>query len=239
MRKILTTFLLLALAVAGHAQEKQFHQEQIMGRNWIVLEMDDLKKNTVDNYMHANTYTRYSMDSFVFQVCREPVFGSHNINWNLSKGNLLQMDNVVYRIEELTDSTMTIVNPKVLRIKFIEEGYMSCLVAKPAAIDSFNNKPVYKASVYLSPHYEFSLLTMLPKDLDGVEPGRYTFSFIVTDRGQLGNIVISPQLPQKFEREIIKKLESTSRNWSPAYLCGMHVQALVHFIFEYKGVVHY
>ena len=238
MRKILTAFLLFGLAVAGHAQQQQFHQEQIMGRNWIVLEMDDLKKNTVDNYMHANRYTRYSMDSFVFQVCREPVFGSRNINWSLSNGNLLKMENVVYQIEELTDSTMTIVNPKVVRIKFIEEGYMSCLVSKPAAIDSFNNKPVYKASVYFSPHNEFSLLTMLPKNLDGVKPGKYTISFIVTDRGELGNIVISPQLPQKFETEIITTLESTSRNWTPAYLCGTPVHALVHFIFEYNGVVH-
>jgi hypothetical protein len=235
MKKILTAFLLLALAVPGHAQEKQFRQEQIMGRSWIVLEMDDLKKDTVVNYMRANRYTRYSMDSFVFQICREPVFGNENNNWNLSHGNLLQLGMAMYEIEELNDSIMTIVQPNVLRTKFINEAYMSCLIARPAAIDTFNNKPLYKSSIYLSPHGEGSFLHLTLHHLDKEKAGNYSISFIVTENGELGSIVIDPAFTDKCRKALLQEMKISSGHWTPAVLCGIPVQTLVVYSFRYRG----
>lgn len=131
MEKIFIAFLLLALAVPGHAQQKQFRQEQIMGRN---------------------------------------------------------------------------------------------------------NKPLYESSIYLSPHYENSFFDLTLLQLYKEKAGKYTFSFIVTEKGELGSIVVDPALSEKARTTLLQKLKISSGNWTPAVLCGTPVQTLVSYSFRYGGI---
>ena len=228
MNKLLTAFLLLTLATPGHAQ-----QEKITGKNWIVQEWDYLKNDSVVDYNYEQLYARFSFDSFVFQICQEPVFGNTNHNWSMD-GKMLKLGEVEYEIEKLTDTSMVIVLPKISRIKFINEAFVSCLFGSPEATGNFMGKPLYPASRYVCPHYEISFQGLLKNELEKLRYGKYTFNFIVTDKGELGNILITPSLPKKAEKAFLQALAASNGHWTPAAICGAPVSSMVTYELNYR-----
>lgn len=230
MRKIFIATLLLGFALACRSQ-----QEKIAGKNWIVQEKDYLKNDSIVEYFDEGLYSRFSFDSFVFQICYEPAFGNTNHNWSID-GKRLKLGEVEYDIEKLTDTSMVIVLPKKIRIKFINEAYITCLFDSPEATGNFLGKPLYTASLYFCPHYELSFQQLLKKDLEKLKYGNYTFNFIVTDKGELGNILITPSLPKKVEKVFLQALAASDGHWTPAAICGTPVSATVTYVLYYKSL---
>ncbi len=228
MKKHLIIALLLSLGFAGHAQ-----QEKIAGKTWIVQEIHDLKKNAVVVMMDSGRYQRFAFDSFVVQICYEPFFGNHNINW-YADGKRLKLGMAMYEIESLTDTSMVIVQPGVLRLSFLSETYLGCRTPRSQAIDSFNGKPVYISTKYVCPHYERSFYSVMFDAFDGQKAGVYDFTFIVTDDGSVGNVVMSPSVSGKFLKRLLQAFNSTDHHWTPAYACGKPIQTQVEYKFVYK-----
>jgi hypothetical protein len=230
MRKIFIAFVLLGVALACRCQ-----QEKIAGKNWIVQERDYLKNDSIVEYFNEGIYSRFSFDSYVFQICYEPVFGNTNHNWSMD-GKRLKLGDVEYEIEKLTDTSMIIVLPKVDRIKFVNEAYISCLFESPKPIGNFIGKPLYPASTYVCPHYERSFYDLLKSERDKLKHGDYTFNFIVTDKGELGNILITPSLPKKVEKVLLQALAASDGYWTPAAICGSPVSTTVTYVLYYKSL---
>ena len=229
MRKILIATLLLGFALACRSQ-----QEKIAGKNWIVQEKDFLKNDSIVDYFNEELYSRFSFDSFVFQICGEPVFGNPNHNWSVD-GKNLKLGQAEYEIEKLNDTSMIIVLPKVFRIKFLNEVYLSCLFKRPDSIGTFMGKPLYPATVFVCPHYERSFRALLLGEWTRLKHGNYTFNFVVTDKGELGNILITPSLPKKVEDIFLHAMAMSNGHWLPAGICGVPVCTTVTYEFNYTA----
>jgi hypothetical protein len=228
MKQHLVISVLIGLAFTGHAQ-----QEQIAGKNWIVQESTDLKKNAVVVSMDSGSYRRFAFDSFVVQVCYEPFFGSRNVNW-YADGKHLKLAMAMYEIESLTDTSMVIVQPGVMRTRFLSEAYLGCRTPHSDPIDTFNGKPVYVSTKFICPHYELSFYQLMHTAFQDEKPGLYDITFVVTDHGSIGNVVMSPSPSKKFQKRLLESLNASDHHWTPAYACGKPIQTRVEYKFIYK-----
>jgi hypothetical protein len=229
MKKLFIACLFLGFALTCRCQ-----QEKIAGKNWIVQERDYLKNDSIVDYFSEGLYSRFSFDSFVFQICFEPVFGNENHNWSMD-GKRLKLGEAEYEIEKLNDTSMIIVLPKLIRIKFINEAHISCLFKSPDSIGTFMGKPLYPASPFVCPHYERSFRALLLGEWKKLKYGDYNFNFIVTDKGELGNVLITPSIPQAVEKIFLHAMALSNGHWVPAAICGKPVCTTVTYEFNYAA----
>jgi hypothetical protein len=83
------------------------------------------------------TYTRYSFSKNVVYICFSPGWNDNKHTWNLS-GNKLTIGVSTYIVENLTDSTLTIVIPGFRRIILDDEEYLIRKSASSNPNDLYN-----------------------------------------------------------------------------------------------------
>lgn len=224
--------LTLALSFSGHCQETKD-----ICKNWIVVEIADLKANTIPFSITKGNYQRYSFDSLGMEVCGSPLFGSLSNTWSLD-GDHLKLAMAEYKIELLTDSAMVIVQPSVLRTKLVNEAYLACHGPEPKQVDAFEGNPVYEATQYLTPHCEWQFLK-LTRGVDVDRSATFLISFIVTDNGEVKRIQVLEGVSKKADKQVTAAFAKTNRQWSPATFCGRRITTLVKVKVKFNGVEHW
>jgi hypothetical protein len=229
MKIFILSILVLSISSAPFAQSKKLLQ-----RSWVRYEVQNLSaKETAPDTL----YTRYTFDKSSLYISFYPGWDDYKVNWNLKK-NGLAINFDTYRIEELTDSSLTIALDGFRRVRFWAEDYLCQQDKYLILLDSFNNKPLYKATNYITPRYakHISLQTVLQKNLEGhnIKKAAYFMAtFIVNDKGSIENVRVVNSINQEFDNDVIQLIKKTSGSWIPANFKGMPIQTQTFYDIKY------
>ena len=224
--------LFLAYSLSGHCQETKD-----ICKHWIVLEITDLKANTIPFSIARGSYRRYSFDTLGMEVCGSPLFGSIYNNWSLD-GDHLKLAMAEYKIELLTDSSMVIIQPNVQRTKLVNEAYLACHGPEPKQVDTFDGKAVFEATKYLTPHCNEPFLK-LGKDIEVERAATFFVAFIVTDNGEVKRIQVLEGVSKKADKQVIAAFAKSNGQWSPAIFCGKRIATLVKVKVKFNGMEYF
>lgn len=221
----LTVFI--TLASLGQNQKK-------IQKSWIKTEIINLSGTETEP---DTLYIRYSFDKSILYISFYPGWDDYKQEWVID-GNNLRIGFDTYKIEELTDTTLTIALKGFRRLKFSSEEYLSNQEKNLISLGDFNGKPLYKANNYITPRYskKTSLPTIIQKHLEGynIKKANYFLAtFIVNTEGKIENVKIVKGITDGFDKEVIKQLLKTSKDWQPAYFKGKPIQTQMVYEIKY------
>jgi len=182
-------------------------------------------------------YTRYTFDKSKLYISFYPAWDDYQQQWSSNKDNLtIGFD--TYHIEVLTDTSLVIKLDGFRKFSFLAEDYLSNKEKNLDSIGVYNGKPLYKANNFITPRYlkGKSLRELLQKNTGGYnirKAIRFLLTFIVTENGKIENIKVVKSITYGFDNEIIKQLQSTSKDWKAAKYKSSAIQTEMFFEIKY------
>jgi hypothetical protein len=222
-----------SFSTAGFSQ----HSKKIQ-KSWIKISTENLSPTEI---APDTLYARYSFDKSALHISFYPGWDDYQRNWSADEDNLtIGFD--TYHIDELTDSTLVIQLAGFRKFSFLSEDYLSSQEELLDSIGTYNGKPLYKANDYITPRYlkGKSLSALLQKntaDYNIKKAYHFLLTFIVTENGKIENIKIVKGITYGFDNEIIKQLQSTSKDWKPARFKSNAIQTEMFYEIKYIGPV--
>ncbi len=186
-------------------------------KSWVKISTENLSQTEIGP---DTLYTRYTFDKSKLYISFYPGWDDFQLEWSANKDNLtIGFD--TYHIEELTDSSLVIKLDGFRKFSFLAEEYLSNQEQYLDSIGVYNGKPLYKANNFITPRYlkGKSLSELLQKNTEGYnikKANRFLLTFIVTETGKIENIQVVKGITYGFDNEIIKHLQSTSKDWKAA-----------------------
>jgi hypothetical protein len=228
LKSSLYFFCLLVISLTSFCQAKK----QIL-KSWIKREIYSLPDNArIDDTL----YTRYSFQKNRVYISFYPGWNENPQEWALS-GNKLTIGMADYNIVEITDSTLTISQPGFRRVILDDENYLNQKSESPPELAPFNNKPLYKATQYITPRYKRDgLRNFIGQNLEGYNIRKaitFLAYFIVKEDGGVDSIQIINGISYGFDAEVINKLKKTSKDWTPAVYKGQPIQTQMMYSIKY------
>src|SRR5688500_11901210 len=115
MRKLLLLKLLILLGSVSYSQ----NQNKIQ-KSWIMKSYENLSNRAVES---DTLYTRYDFTKSVLHISFYPAWNDHKQPWSI-KGDNITIGFDTYKIEELSDTSLTISLSGFRRAKFLAEEYL-------------------------------------------------------------------------------------------------------------------
>lgn len=229
MKHIILLGLIFFVSLYSYPQ----NQNKIL-KSWIKSETINLSDKPFDP---DTLYTRYTFERSTLYISFYPAWDDFKQKWSVN-GNNLTIGFDTYKIEELTDTSLTIALEGFRRLKFLSEDYLSTQEKNLIQIGEFKGKPLYKATSFITPRYskKTSLKDFIQKNLEGYNIKKATYflaTFIVTEEGKIENIQIVQGITDGFNNEIIKQLLKTSKDWKPAQFLGKPIQTQMFYDIKY------
>ena len=221
-------FCLLMTSQISFCQAKK----QIL-KSWIKREIYALPD---DIRLDDTIYTRYSFQKNRVYISFYPGWNENPQEWVLND-NKLTIGMAHYNVDEITDSTLTISQPGFRRIILDDENYLNQKAQSPPVLPAFDNKPLYSATLYITPRYKKDgLRGFIAENLEGYNIRKaitFLASFIVKEDGSVDSIQIINGISSGFDAEVINRLKKTSKDWTPATYNGQPIQAQMTYSIKY------
>jgi hypothetical protein len=208
-----------------HAQDKK-----MLMKSWIKQKIVGLQPGA---YTRDTIYTRLTfIDNDFCVVSSNPLWNTETVDW-ATKGDFLKVGLVIYHVDTLTDSTLVLSEPGRRRIYFTDEKLLSndsSLLIKDSV---WNGEPVYKATARITPRYgigEFNRMVLgalhnYDLDMDI----KFKATFIVGKDGSVNDVQVISGSKDKYDKAMVKAIESSSNDWTPATVYGRTIQTRVTF----------
>lgn len=229
MKQILLYTLVFLIALPSFGQ----HQKQLQ-RSWIKMKAENLSANEI---APDTSYTRYTFTKANLYISLYPGWDDYIQNWSVTGDNITTRYDT-YKIEELTDTSLTISLEGFRRFKFLSEEYLGSQEINLIPLGQYNNKPLYKANNFITPRYakRTSLYNMIQKNVERFrikKAAHFMATFVITQTGKLEHIQIVNGITEAFDGEIIKQLNKTAKDWKPAYYKGDPIQTQMFYEIKY------
>lgn len=228
MKSFLFLFLFSMSLLSGMAQQKPTLQ-----KSWIKVSTENLSDKPI---APDTLYTRFA-------------FGKHEVKFSFYPGwddyrqpltrqnNDLTIGFDTYQIEELSDTSLTIALAGFRRYRFLAEEYLNSKDENLQALGEYNGKPLYRANRYITPRYKREgLRDEMQKNLEDYHDGKAAYflaTFIVTMEGKVEHVQIVRSISEGFDREFVRQLLKTSKDWQPATFKGQPVQTQMSYDIKY------
>jgi hypothetical protein len=229
MKRTLIFTLLFLLLIQTFAQNQKLIQ-----RSWVKTSIENLSANPTDP---DTLYTRYTFDKNSLKISFYPGWDSYKQTWAVNDKELvIGYDH--YKIETLNDSVLVFSLEGFRRFMFMAEEYLSRQEKYLVPVGEYKGKPLFKANDYITPRYsgKESLRDYIQKNVGGYNIKKASYflaTFIITGEGKVENIKIVKGITEGFDKEIIKQLLKTSKNWRPAYFAGKPIQTEMSYDIKY------
>jgi len=203
-------------------------------KSWVKMSVENLSQTEI---APDTMYTRYTFDKSKLYISFYPAWDDYQQQWSSNKDNLtIGFD--TYHIEVLTDTSLVIKLDGFRKFSFLAEDYLSNKEKNLDSIGVYNGKPLYKANNFITPRYlkGKSLRELLQKNTGGYnirKAIRFLLTFIVTENGKIENIKVVKSITYGFDNEIIKQLQSTSKDWKAAKYKSSAIQTEMFFEIKY------
>lgn len=229
MKHALLYSVAICIAIASFSQNQEMIQ-----KGWIKTATENLSQRKADP---DTLYTRYTFDKYTLYISFNPGWDEYKQTWSIVEDSLI-IGSSIYKIEELTDTSLTIEIGGFRRLKFLSEEYLSSQDKNLVLSGEFNGRPLYKANNYITPRYskKTSLRDIIQKSVEGYNVKKAAYflaTFIVDEEGKVENVQIVKGITEGFDNEIIKQLLKTSKNWKPAYFKGKPIQTQMFYDIKY------
>jgi hypothetical protein len=180
---------------------------------------------------------RYTFEKSKVYISFYPAWETYTLDWSVT-GNFVTIGFATYNIEELTDTSLTIMQEGFTRIKFLTEEYLNSKENNLIPAGEVNGKPFYKANKIVTPRYEkkASLYDVLKKNTDGYNMKKeayFLLTFVISEEGKVENVKVEQSIAEGFDAEVIKNLMKTSKDWKPAIYKGKPVATQMQFDIKY------
>ncbi len=222
LRLILISVTLLTIPTLGTAQS------DLLKKSWIAVYVEEFRQTSEPQSDTA--YIRYIFGKGNVLVGLEPAWHMIQLPYSVNK-NKLTIGFSDWKIEELTDSTLTIFQAGFRRMKFIPEEPFRNDPSFLIQIGEHNGKPLYKANQVITPRYKKpNQLTQDIKtpgdsgDYNTRAGGVFLMTFIVTETGEIEDPKVIKGLNKAHDDDYVKGLLKTSKHWDPAIFQGKPVQ---------------
>lgn len=224
MKSILLFCLLFAVTSLSFSQ----NQKKIQ-KSWIKTSVENLSTEPREDV----SYIRYTFEKSKVYVSMNPAWETYTLDWSVTQ-NFVTIGFATYIIEELTDTSLTIMQEGFTRIKFLTEEYLNSKENNLSPAGEFNGKPFYKATQIVTPRYEkkTSLDYLLRKNTEGYnikKEAYFLLTFVISEEGKVENVKVEQSIAEGFDAEVIKNLMKTSKDWKPAYYQGKPVATQMQF----------
>jgi hypothetical protein len=203
-------------------------------RSWIKMSVENLSQTEIDP---DTLYTRYTFDKSKLYISFYPGWDDYQQEWSTNQDNLtIGFD--TYHIEALTDTSLIIKLDGFRKYSFLAEEYLTNQEKYLDSIGVYNGKPLYKANNFITPRYlkGKSLREVLQKNTEDYnikKANRFLLTFIVTEDGEIENIKVVKGITDGFDNEIIKQLQSTSKDWRAAKYKSNPIQTEMFYEIRY------
>jgi hypothetical protein len=231
MQRYLFTLIFVLFQSISFSQIKKLIQ-----KSWIKTEIEDLTGNA--NITDTN-YTRYTFQKSSVYISFYPAWNDYKLDWSLTN-DIVRIGFEDYKIEEISDTSLTIFSGGFRRIKFLSETYMQQQDSNLIFLKTYNEKPLFKANRYITPRYldPKSLSKILQQNTSGYNINTayyFLITFIITEKGEVENIQLVKGISDGFDNEVISQLKKTSKHWQPAIYKGQPIQTEMFYDIKYIG----
>jgi hypothetical protein len=225
MKKLLLLTPLLVLVHCSLAQNK------LLKRSWIKYSIEDFTGKPQEP---DTAYLRYDFDNTALSIGFEPGWNSLQMSW-AATGKVLTYGFGDWKIETLSDTTLTLFQSGFRRMKFYAEEYLNERDGKLEEIGEFNGKPLYRTNRLVTPRYNSA--KSLAEDVRKQDLGEdynirkaitFLMSFVVTDKGDIKDPKILKPTAEGYDKGIVNELMKSSRKWTAAKYKGQPVQTLMY-----------
>lgn len=225
--------LLLLCLLSGtlrlHAQDTAQGQKMLM-KSWIKQRVVALQPGA---FVRDTFYSRLTfIDKDFCVISNTPLWNTETMDWE-TKGDFLKVGLVIYRVDTLTDSTLVLSEPDRRRIYFTDEQFLSKDTSLLIKDSIWNGEPVYEATKFITPRYgigEFNRMVIgALKNYDLDRDVKFKGTFIVGKDGSVNDVQVISGSKDKYEKAIVKAIESSSNDWTPATINGQSIQTRVTF----------
>jgi hypothetical protein len=229
MRRLLLFLLLMLLGSVTYSQNRKMVQ-----RSWIRHSVENLSGRPVEP---DTLYTRYDFGQSFVNISFYPAWNTHRQPWSIKEDNItIGFD--TYKIEEVSDTSLTIALAGFRRVKFLLEEYLGNQEHHLVLLGDFNGKPLFKANNFISPRFtgENDFHDLITKNVSGynIKKANYFLAtFIVTESGKVENVKVIKGITTGFDDEIGKQIIKTSKKWRPAYFQGKPIATEMSFDIKY------
>lgn len=195
-------------------------------------------ENLSDREITPDTlYTRYTFDKSKLYISFYPGWDDHQQEWSTNQ-DYLTIGFDTYHIEELTDTSLIIKLDGFRKFSFLAEDYLSNQDKYLDSIGLYNGKVLYRANNFITPRYQKrkALSELLQRNTGGYnikKANRFLLTFIVTENGEIENIKVIDGITYGFDKEIVKQLQSTSKDWKAAKYKSKAVQTEMYYEIKY------
>jgi hypothetical protein len=224
MKSMLPFCLLCLITVSSFAQ----NQKKIQ-KSWIKTSIENLS----DKPREDVRYMRYNFGKNKVSASLDPACNTYSLDYSVNE-NTVQIGYALYVIEELTDTSLTIMQEGFSRIKFLSEDYLTNKENVLVQAGEINGKSFYKATDTITARYEKSapLREALSKNTEGYNVKNecyFLMTFVITEEGKIENVKVEKSIAEGFDAEVIKNLMKTSKDWKPAYYKGKPIATQMHY----------
>jgi hypothetical protein len=223
-RPIITVMVLLSVSNFCAAQNN------LLKRSWIAVYVEEFRKAAPQS---DTAYIRYTFQNGNLLIGFQPAWNMFQMPYSVNK-KTLTLQSGEWKIEELTDSTLTIFQKGFRRMKFVPEAPFQNMEEFLIQIGEHNGKPLYKANQVITPRYNSpnQLATDIKTpggsgDYNTTSGGTLIMTFIVTEEGTIEDPKIIRGLAPGFDEDYKNGLLKTSKHWTPAMFRGRPVQTRV------------
>ncbi len=229
MKQTIFFIAFFSLSLAGVSQNSKGIQ-----KSWIKMSVENLGQTELEP---DTLYTRYTFDKAKLFISFYPGWDDFQQEWSISHESLtIGFD--TYHIDELTDTSLVIKLNGFRKISFLAEDYLAHQAKYLDSIGIHNGRTLYKANRFITPRYlkGKSLSKSIQKDTDKYNIKKATLfllTFIVTESGKVENIKVLKGITYGFDAEVIKQLQSTSKDWKPAKYRSIPIQTEMFFEIKY------
>lgn len=223
-------FFLLLLMISGTA----FSQQKSLQKSWIKTSVEELRETDPEP---DTAYLRYEFDNTEVHISFHPGWNDYHQTW-VTKGDKLRIGTATWKIEQLTDSTLTLVSYGFRRMNFLAENYLNQKEEYLHELGEFNGKPLYQANRYITPRYKKKNLDedLRKQSLDdyNIHNSRtLLMSFVVTEKGEIENVKILKGIVEGYDQMLVEQLIKTSRMWRPAMYKNKPIQTQLFYKIEF------
>jgi hypothetical protein len=224
---LFVVIVLLTVKLSAQNQKK-------IQRSWIKTSIENLSNTPIEP---DTLYTRYTFEKSSLNISFYPGWDDYKQTWSVNNDNVtIGFD--TYKIETLTDTTLTISLDGFRRLKFVVEESLTNQKGNLDSIGVYNGKPLYKANQFVNPRFigKGVFRNIIQKNTEGYNIKKASYflaTFIVNVEGKVENVKIVRGITEGFDNEIAKQLTKTSKDWRPAYFQGKPIQTEMSYEIKY------
>jgi Gram-negative bacterial TonB protein C-terminal len=217
----------LSLSVIGQ-------NSALIYRDWVKVSIENLSDRKM---VQDNIYLRYSFSKSKLVISINPGWNDYNLDWN-KRDNNLKVGYDTYKIEQLDDTALTISLAGFRRIKFLAEDFLNSKEEYLDSIGQYDGKALFKANNFITPRYKGveSFREYIDRSLKTYRISKATHflaTFIVTEEGEVENVIIHKSIMKSFDETVVKSILKTSKKWTPALFKGVSIQTQMVYEIRY------